>query len=391
MDRLVASVQHYEWGDPWFIPAFQRRPATGAPEAELWLGTHHRGPATLERDGRPLATAIATDPEGTLGETVAARFGRLPFLAKVLAAGGPLSIQAHPTSEQAAEGFQREEQVGVPLDSPERVYPDPSHKPELICALTRFEAKCGFRPLDETRELFGALEPALAPVTERLGASGRDDDVLREVLAWLLRTGEAEAATLVAAAVAAADGAPRGGPHDAALAWTGRIARDHPGDIGVVVALLLNHVELEPGQAVFLRAGNLHCYLQGAGIEIMASSDNVVRGALTSKHVAVDELLAIVDCAPAAPPVQTANGCLHTFHAPVPEFSLTRVCVGDDTRLRVRGPEVLVVTDGVVEITTQSGQVLAAEAGDALWVPASDGCYLIRGGGILYRAAVGAS
>ncbi len=389
MDRLVASVQHYEWGDPAFLPAFQRRAATGRPEAELWLGTHERGPASLRGDGRLLIEAIAADPQGTLGEQVAARFGRLPFLAKVLAAAGPLSIQAHPTSEQAAAGYAREEEAGIPLDNPQRVYPDSSHKPELLCALTPFEAKCGFRPLDETRALFDDLGPGLAPVREHLQHDGGDDEVLRATLGWLLRAEEAEAAALVSAAVAAAADAPRGGPHDATLAWTGRIAEAHPGDVGVVVALLLNHVELEPGQAVFLRAGNLHCYLQGAGIEVMASSDNVVRGALTSKHVAVDELLSIVDCAPAPPTIQSASGCLHTYHAPVPEFSLTRVCVGDDTRLRVRGPEVLVVTEGIVEITSQAGQVLAAEVGDAVWVPASDGCYLVRGGGVLYRAAVG--
>ena len=196
-------------------------------------------------------------------------------------------------------------------------------------------------------------------------------------------------APIGASPAAAAASAPAGGPYERDLQWTGEIARIHPGDVGVVVALLLNHVVLQPGEAVFLGAGNLHAYLRGAGIELMANSDNVIRGGLTSKHVDVEELIDVVDCTPIDPPVQRASGCLHTFDAPVPEFSLTRVAVADDVRLRLQGPEILIVTEGIVEFVTQSGHEVAAEPGEPVWVPASDGCYLARGGGVFYRAAVG--
>ncbi len=390
MERLAATTQHYDWGDARFIAELQRRPASGRPEAELWMGAHPKAPAVLTRSGLALDALIADDPRATLGEAVSNRFTGLPFLAKVLAADRPLSIQAHPSAAQAVAGFERENAAGVALDSPERTYRDPNHKPELICALTSFEAKCGFRSLDPTRELFAALGGnALAPVRERLAADGSVSEVLADVLAWLLRSQEGAGAELAAAALDAASSAPAGGPYERDLRWTAEIARFHPGDVGVVVALLLNHVVLEPGQAVFLGAGHLHAYLRGAGIELMANSDNVIRGGLTSKHIDVEELIDVVDCTPIEPPVQDAGGCIHTFDSPVPEFSLTRVVVADDVRLRVQGPEILIVTEGIVEFVTQAGDELAVQTGEPVWVPAADGCYLARGGGVFYRAAVG--
>ncbi len=385
-------MQHYDWGDERFIAELQGRAVSGRPEAELWIGAHPKAPSLLADGSRPLPAAIADDPQGLLGAETAERFGTLPFLAKVLAAAQPLSIQAHPSQAQAVAGWERENRAGTPIDSPSRIYRDSTHKPELICALTSFEAKCGFRPLDRTRALFDDLGgDGLGELRERLAVDGAPADVLAEVLAWLLRSRTGGGPELAAAVVDAAAAAAPGGPFDRELRWTGEIARIHPGDVGVVVALLLNHVVLEPGQALFLGAGNLHAYLRGAGIELMASSDNVVRGGLTSKRIDVEELLAIVDCSPSEPPVQVADDCIHTFDTPVPEFSLTRVVVDDDVRLRVRGPEVLVVTEGIVEFVTQAGQELAAEPGEPLWVPASDGCYRARGGGVFYRAAVGHS
>lgn len=390
VERLVATTQHYDWGDERFIAELQGRPSMGAPEAELWMGAHPKAPAVVAGGGASLDDLIAADPRTTLGEAVAERFAGLPFLAKVLAADQPLSIQAHPSTAQARAGFERENAAGVALDSPGRTYRDANHKPELICALTPFEAKCGFRSLDATRELFTALGgDDLAPVRERLAADGPANEVLADVLAWLLRSRGGVGVDLASATVDAAAAVLAGGPYEPELRWTNEIARFHPGDVGVVVALLLNHVVLEPGQAVFLGAGNLHAYLRGAGIELMANSDNVVRGGLTSKHIDVEELIDVVDCTPIEPPIQEASGCLHTFDTPVPEFSLTRVVVADDVRLRVRGPEILIVTEGIVEFVTQAGEELAVQAGEPVWVPASDGCYLARGGGVFYRCAVG--
>lgn len=390
VERLTATVQHYDWGDASFIARLQRRAESGLPEAELWMGAHPAAPSRLESTGESLAEVIASDPVAQLGDRTAARFGELPFLAKVLAAERPLSIQAHPSMAQAQAGFSREEAAGIARDSPRRIYRDVNHKPELICALTPFEAKCGFRSLDQTRQLFADLGGrGLSDLRALLASQGPESDILGEALAWLLRASDETVAGLVSAAVDAALDHGAGGPFARDIAWAGEIARLYPGDVGGVVCLLLNHVVLEPGQAIFLGAGNLHAYLRGAGIELMANSDNVVRCGLTSKHIDVEELLAVVDCAPTVAPIQNAAGCIHTFESPVAEFSLSRVAIGSDTHLQVDGPEIIVVTEGIVEFTTSEDQVIVPETGVPLWVRALDDRYLARGDGVFYRASVG--
>jgi len=396
MDRLRGAIQHYDWGDSSFIAELQSRPASGVPEAELWLGAHPQAPSVLERSGRSLLETISGDPEATLGREVATTFGELPFLLKVLAAAQPLSIQAHPSRRQARVGFDRENEAGLPQGAGTRVYRDANHKPELICALTPFEAKCGFRPLDDARELFDELGAAFAPVRERLGATGPDAEVLHGVLAWLLGVGGADAFALVDAAVAAADTTLA--EHRREVAWSAEIARHHPGDIGVVVVLLLNHVTLEPGDALFLGAGNLHAYLRGCGVEVMANSDNVVRGGLTTKHVDVDELLSIVDCTPVVPPVQRPQRSTGRFEAPVADFDLERQVVSEPTTIGVAGPEIVLVTDGEVvaqslESSRQgeaSEQGIALPRGSSLWVPADTLSYELDGRGTIFRCTVGA-
>lgn len=389
MQRLDADVRHYDWGDPDFIAKLQRREPSGRPEAELWIGAHRIAPSRLIESGDPLDQVIAADPVGTLGPTIAAEQGQLPFLVKVLAAAHPLSIQTHPSRAQAVEGFAREESAGVPIDSRERVYRDTNHKPELICALTSFEAKCGFRAKDQTAELFRVLGPAGSPVLRRLEVPGLDIDVLSGVLRWLLRLPPHEAAVL-ADDVVRASSAVHDGPYAVDLAWSEELARIHPGDIGVVVALLLNHVVLEPGEALFLAAGNLHSYLRGAGLELMANSDNVVRCGLTTKHIDSEELLRVVDCTPAMPQIQRASGPMHRYQVPVAEFELHRYELGDPWAVEVCGPEILVLTEGQAELSASTDDpVVVVHPGQPVWVPASDRGYEVRGSGTLFRATVG--
>jgi mannose-6-phosphate isomerase len=413
VDRLTGQVQRYAWGDRELIAELQGRHPSGEPEAELWLGAHPVAPATLAGSGRSLADALAADPGGLLGPAVDGRFGQLPFLLKVLAAADPLSIQAHPSRAQAEAGFAREEAAGVAWDSPARTYRDTNHKPELICALTRFEAKCGFRPLDTTRSLVAALAgtssgaTGLTTLSRLLGTGGEPAATLRQALVWLLQLGPAEAGAMAAEVAAAAGELLAAGPLPAEidglsadLAWTGELHRSHPCDAGVVVALLLNHVVLEPGQALFLPAGNLHSYLRGAGVELMASSDNVVRGGLTRKHVDVDELAAIVDTRPRPPPVQEPAGPCHRFESPVPDFSLTRLSGSFDQRFDPDGPEILLVTAGsaVIELagearapTPTPTPTLTLARSEAAFVSWSDGPYLVRAGeqATVWRAAAG--
>lgn len=281
MQRIEGVVQHYAWGDPDFIPRLLGIVPDGRPWAELWLGTHPNGPCRLA-DGRQLRD-----------ET-----GDLPYLLKVLAAGKPLSLQTHPDLAQARDGFER------------GVYPDPNPKPELLCALTPFEAFCGFRPVDATVELLDSL--GLGPIAHSVAVDGPKATLER------FYRGTIDPAPVV-------DACRRAGPAAAEAAWVGRLAEMYPGDPSVAATLLLNLVELEPGQALRLDAGNVHGYLHGAGIELMGASDNVVRAGLTEKHVDVDELLRIADPRPLADPILPGGD---RFALPDAGVALLRIATG---------------------------------------------------------------
>ncbi len=396
MDLLEGVTQGYDWGDRAAIPALLGRKPSGNPEAEYWLGAHPNGPAKLVERTTSLDEVIAADTLALLGDEITAKFGQLPYLLKILAADKPLSIQAHPSLTQAAAGFEREEKAGLDRKAPNRSYRDANHKPELICALTRFQAKCGFKPADQSAQLFRSLRhSALQPVAERLSQPGEDAAVLADTVGWLLRMPPEEASRLATAlndavlGVAADARTPE-------LDWTRRIFEVFRGDVGVVVALLLNHVVLQPGEAVFLGAGNMHCYLSGVGVELMANSDNVLRGGLTSKFVDVDELLANVNYEPSAAPVQTADSHDHSYDIPVPEFGLTR---WDSSKgplptesIRVNGPEIVLVTAGSLRIESGSSAIELGQ-GAAGFIAHSDTAYSVTdrsaGSTVAWRATVG--
>ena len=280
--EIEGVIQRYAWGDPTFIPALLGAEGDGEPWAELWLGTHPNGPTSLPH-GRPLEDLT----------------GELPYLLKVLAAGQPLSLQTHPNSEQAIDGFAR------------GIYPDPNPKPELLCALTPFQALCGIRPAHRTVGLLdelGAYGLASAVATDGPGA----------VLHGLYR-GEIDPAPTI-------DACRGSGSTSLEAHWVRRLADMYPGEPSVAAALLLNLVELEPGQCLRLDAGNLHAYLHGAGIELMGNSDNVIRGGLTVKHVDVDELLAVVDPTPLDEPVLPESD---VYELPAAGVALKRLRSGD--------------------------------------------------------------
>ncbi|MFW2383085.1 MAG: mannose-6-phosphate isomerase, class I [Acidimicrobiales bacterium] len=389
MELLTCVIQEYAWGDTESIPHLLGREPDGRPKAELWMGSHPRACSKCS-DGTPLAERIAVYPQATLGAAVVDRFGQLPFLFKVLAAGEPLSIQSHPTLDQAIAGFDRENGEGIPLDAAHRVYRDANHKPELIAALTPFHAKCGFRPLGESRQLFSQLvsaagEDDLQPVVEILFETGDPATVYQNTLAYILSAPEAREARIAEATVRGArelKNLKAADPFRTELDWTERIASSFPGDAGVTVALLLNHVVLEPGQAVFLEAGNLHAYLSGVGMELMANSDNVVRGGLTPKHRDVAELLRILNFAPIDVPVQTPTSDTWCYDAPVPEFTLERLIDPDGT-WQSRGPEIIFVQQGPVALNG-----IEVPAGSVVWIPASDDSFSAEGNAILWRAKV---
>jgi mannose-6-phosphate isomerase len=400
---IANTPRDYAWGSDSAISDLLGTAPSGRPEAELWLGSHPGSPARVLDPGqvggaRNLMEWIAAAPSDALGS-----HPRLPFLLKVLAAGSPLSLQAHPSAAQAQDGFARENALGVPLDAPQRNYKDPYPKPEIIYALSdRFEALCGFRPVAETVQLLRALElPELADRLEWEPLSG--------VFEWLLTRGDG--VTALMDRVVAASGAPKMKEIHAELVATGAetaeappisfvfdngaeaaretvrmLAEQYPGDPGVVVSLLLNRVTLLRGEALYLPAGNIHAYLRGVGIELMTASDNVLRGGLTAKHVDVEELLRVVEFTPIVVPRLTpepGNGSAEVFSPDGPGFAL--VHVSGDAAHDVTGPSIGLCVDGELAIHGAIGST-SLSRGDAVYVTPDEQTLTFTGDGELFLA-----
>ena len=377
------TPRDYAWGSPTLIADLEGREPTGAPEAEVWFGDHPGSPAEVH-DGSA-RTLDAWLPAVAAEQGVPAK---LPYLLKLLAAGAPLSIQVHPSKEQAVEGFAREERAGVPRDAGERNYKDDNHKPEVIVALSdTFTALAGLRDLERTRALVSALGDA--PAVETLRAHLAGDDALRSAIGWLL--GGAERAEIEAIVDAAASAeAPEFG---AELALTRSLQAAYPADPGIVVALLMNLVELRRGEAIFVPAGVLHAYVAGLGVEIMAASDNVLRGGLTPKHIDVTELLALVDFRPAEPPFlrPVATGENAEVFAPgIADFALGRFEVGTAGSLELRGVAIALGVTGETVLTGASGRSITVLPGQAALVTPDESPLAADGGGEVFVAMPGA-
>lgn len=385
MHVLDAPIRDYAWGSTDLLAELQGRTPTGRPEAEMWLGAHPGAPSLAEVDGRAIGLdeLISSDPDRHLGQ--AARFGRLPFLMKLLAAGEPLSIQAHPTLEQARAGFAAEEAAGVPRDAPHRNYRDDNHKPEMIVALTPFAALCGFRRTEDSSATFERLSAHM-----REHADGEVTEAAAEVRRLHLLLAEADLAGAFEALLTPGSVFRRGGTAEVVsviealpdlealepeLATALQISRVHPDDPGVLVALLLNRVDLVPGQAIHLPAGNVHAYLHGLGVEVMASSDNVLRGGLTAKHVDVPELEKVVAFEPLPVPYtnpeQVAEGHV-LFRPPFEEFRLHQVSPdGRTVPVEANGPAIAVATRSSVEVSCGDEAVVLGP-GQAVFVSADE-------------------
>lgn len=432
----------YAWGSRDALPELLGTAPTGEPQAELWLGAHPGNPATMAKGVSKQSTLIeliASDPEayGVDG-------GELPFLLKVLAIGAPLSLQVHPDRRQAEAGFDAEEAAGVPRDAAHRNYVDRNHKPELLVALSEVTALSGFRPLADAVSDLGALlahaeagpgRDVLAEALERCRAVGagaaagagsaQPADIRRSFVRWALggasETGSAETTTgevraaVRSIAAAVADPAPELAEALGVDRLEGlqRLVAVYPDDPGVLVSLLLHLVRLQAGEAISLDARQLHAYLSGIGVEVMAASDNVLRAGLTAKHVDTAELLRITDtdelAEPRFAPVRLAPGLL-AYEPNVPDFRLlrARVCEpeddgdpspfaqrGDDraetVQIDARYPLVLIVTSGRVRIERRGddfGEVASVARGQSLYVSAGSHIEL-SGVGEAFLATVG--
>ncbi|NUT32778.1 MAG: mannose-6-phosphate isomerase, class I [Hamadaea sp.] len=372
---LSTPIQPYAWGSRTILAELQGRPTPSVgPEAELWVGAHPAAPARLP-DGRGLDEAVAAEPERILGDGALQRFGpRLPYLLKVLAAERPLSLQAHPDLATARAAFA----AGHPS------YVDANHKPELLVALTDFDALCGFRPGSEGASLLAGLQ--LSKIDSVVRAAAADD--LRHAVEQLLTWPEADREGLIADALDAAAGRP-------AYDLLRQLAAHYPDDVGVLVALLLNHVVLRPGEGIWMPAGNLHAYLRGAGVEVMAASDNVLRGGLTPKHVDVPELLRVLVFDPLLDPVvkpetvsRADNGWVDTWRVPVDDFSMLRVTISHGViGFQPPGPRVVLCTKGRVRVWDEEGSV-ELTPGRAAFGAAGAGQLGLTGAGEVFLVSV---
>ena len=391
---LKNPVQTYAWGSRTAIQSLLGWPRPWSePAAELWLGAHPKAPSQVQVKGRgrSLIDVIDADPVSVLGRRASERFSnKLPFLFKVLAADRPLSIQVHPHGDRAREGFDRENRLNIPLDAPHRNYRDASHKPELLCAVTPFEAMKGFR---EPKEILALMDRVFTAPPEELDLlrEAPDPAGLKKFFTALLHMTVERRLQVTQGAVAGAN-AIQG--EDRAFYWLLELNREYPGDVGILSPLFLNLVRLSPGEAIHVPAGELHAYLSGVGVEIMASSDNVLRCGLTSKHVDIPELLEITNFN--SGPVQKQRplpdeNFERIYKTPAKEFQLSEIVVKGDgihTSGIKRSVEILICMEGNGMIETpKGGRPLLLSKGVSVIVPSAVPRYVVSGNITLYKGA----
>lgn len=393
---LENPVQQYPWGSRSAIAELLGKPSPSpAPEAELWMGAHPKAPSiipTAEGAAIPLDAAIAEHPEAFLGQAAAARFNsRLPYLFKVLAAEKPLSIQAHPNLQQARDGYARENEKRIPLDAPNRNYKDDNHKPECICALTDFWALCGFREISAILSLFERLDvPGLTALTAPLHKQPSPDGLKNFFSNLMMLKPDVRAPLLSAAMVAAA----ALGDTDPIFQWMHALGQAYANDIGMLSPIILNLVRLAPGDALYLPAGELHAYLDGVGIELMANSDNVLRGGLTPKHIDIPELLHVLNFTPKTLSVlrpRPSGKAEFTYETPTEEFRLSILRPEPGVRYespKLHSAEILLCTEGRAEIQSAAETGRPLKKGNAVLITASAGPYAVSGKAVIYKAAV---
>jgi len=380
MHRLRNGVQNYVWGSADAIPLFVGDKASGVPVAEMWMGTHPLKPSTaIDADGaeRPLAEVA----------------GELPFMVKLLAAAQPLSLQVHPSRSLAQAGYDREDEAGIPLDSPQRVYKDRNHKPEMVYALSTFDSLIGFRP---TAEILRVLGPLDTPLSQRLADDLRADPgfagIVRRV-EWLLSSGidPGEIHQIVGACRALA---ALGMDIKRAYRTVVEIADHHPDDIGVVISLMLNRMTLQPGEAAYLETGVMHAHLSGLCLEVMATSDNVLRAGLTTKHVDPTGLVACLDIGMARVARVTpdfVDSDTEVFSPADVEFALAVTQIShaapEGVEL-VRAPaSVVICTGGEVTVSTAAGEKVTLHRGESAYL-GPDERAVVQGLGELAQAYV---
>jgi len=393
---LKNTIQEYAWGSYTAIPELlgYDSPA-GVPQAELWMGAHPKAPSMVKCDGRwiSLVEVIEQHPQDVLGKEVAAKFNnRLPYLFKVLAAAKPLSIQAHPSRSQATQGFERENKLKIPLDAGNRNYKDDNHKPECICALTPLWALNGFRKISKMLSLLEkacphGLEGEIAKLRKKPDSQG-----LKRFFHSLMTMSGRRQKQIIDTALLNAQNLLK---DNQAFGWMIHLQREYPDDMGIFAPILLNLICLEPGQAMFLPAGELHAYLDGVGLELMANSDNVLRGGLTPKHVDVPELLNVLTFKERKITIlskKTINNCEAIYSCESEEFILSVITINKGKHYlspSQRSMEIILCTEGNASIVDiERKETISLARGSSVMIPAAVKAYRIDGNATFYKASV---
>lgn len=367
-------IQDYAWGSKEYLQKLTKTESDG-PLAELWMGVHPKAESLVEKEiGQwdSLSELIKSQPEQTIGDPLMQRFGNLPFLFKLLAAGEPLSIQAHPSKSQAEEGFRKEEEAGIPIDGYKRNYKDDNHKPEIVCALTPYWAMKGFRAPDEIRVNFLPWLPEEAVPLLFSNDQGEDQEQLKSFFKALMNLKGLLKETVLERAVKWSSSRDSD-----ACRWVGKLNDKYPGDLGILSPLYLNTICLQPGEALYLPAGELHAYLQGFGVELMANSDNVLRGGLTPKYMDVPELLKTLTFQCEPPQVLTPRSLPDgsgIYDTRSEEFQLINInLTGNVSAIHLEAGypvSILVVTEGSITVK-QDDSVLTIVAGESCFLSKS--------------------
>ncbi len=356
------------------------------PMAEMWMGAHPGASSAVIISGKEtaLVKAIEENPEHFLGRRVSKKFkGKLPFLFKVLSAGEPLSIQAHPDKMQALSGYNRENKAGIPIDDPKRNFRDDNHKPEIIFAVSEFHALRGFRRSEEINKYLELINNKLL---ESVCRKLEKENGYREFFKSLMTFEKEEKKSILADA-----GKWSSAKNSPEKEWISILLEYYPDDIAAISPLYLNLVKLEPGEAMYLDAGELHAYLYGIGIELMANSDNVLRGGLTVKNVDLKELENILrynECIPEIMTAECDSDVLFSFKTPADEFRLSRICIDNNIDINdSESPQIIICQQGKVKII-QGNNMLELMPGESVYITPSDEIISITGKGVLYAADI---
>jgi mannose-6-phosphate isomerase len=389
-------IQEYAWGSYTAIPELLGNVSPAkTPQAELWMGAHPKAPSMVKCDGnwKSLLELIEKNPLDILGEKVAEKFDNsLPYLFKVLAAAKPLSIQAHPSRDQAKRGFERENRVGIPIDAYNRNYKDDNHKPECICALSLLWALNGFRKISDIVGLMEKICPK-GLKNELDNLRGEPNSLgLKNFFQAMMTMDRDRQKQIIADAITSAQ---KFIDDDQAYKWMIDLHRGYPADIGIFSPVLLNLICLKPGQAMYLRAGELHAYIDGVGIEIMANSDNVLRGGLTPKHVDVPELLKVLNFEEREIDIlipEESNNYESIYSSSAEEFILSVISVKEGIIYNSpldRSVEILLCTEGNATVfDSGENDKIDIAGGRSVIIPAIVEKYSIEGNATLYKAAV---